>query len=400
MQSKNNITAVIPAYSDINIINNSVISLATQWIPDNTFELEIIIVNDNVEKHGQYNYYLSDEFNKIKKPNINIRVIENTKNVGQGVSRNTGIKAAKNKWIVLCDEDDSYAPNAIYRFWEILCKEHKKGELKKPVALIAAPLYGFDKDMYRQLIPSNSIWVNSKLYNRDFLEKHNIWFPDGMNSHRSEDYPFIRCLDFAITHDNSYIRIDLPDDIDTFYWWIPNYNSRSRCDKHYGSLLAGYTMLSSVRIFNFFENFVAKYHLEKEEDEFLKHEILNMTCYSWYNFLWFLKDLAQGWEDCKSDYWEATKKGLEQLRKLLLPYWEEIVPSDIVDMQYQVKHMSDCRFIESWRGSFEHFVKNGDILLNYSFDEIKDYCKTLEFDAVNHEIHSSYVKAWEKRHLK
>ena len=73
----NKISAIIPAYSDISIVNNSVIGLCTQWIPDKTFKLEIIIVNDNVEKKGQYDWYLSDEFKKIIKPNIEIRIIEN-----------------------------------------------------------------------------------------------------------------------------------------------------------------------------------------------------------------------------------------------------------------------------------------------------------------------------------
>ena len=117
-----NITAVIPAFSDIKIVNNSVLALATQWIPDDTFELEIIIVNDNANKHGEYDYYLSDEFKHVLKPNITIKIIENLNNSGQGESRNYGIKAAKNNWILLCDEDDSYACNAVYRFWEILKK--------------------------------------------------------------------------------------------------------------------------------------------------------------------------------------------------------------------------------------------------------------------------------------
>lgn len=394
-----NITAVIPAFSDIKIVNNSVVSLATQWIPDDTFELEIIIVNDNVNKHGQYDYYLSDDFKRILKPNIEIKIIENLNNSGQGESRNNGIKAASNNWILLCDEDDSYACNAVYRFWEILKKEHNDGEEKKPVALIAAPLYGFDKDMFRQLIPSNSIWVNSKLYNREFLEKHNVWFPTGVNSHRSEDYPFIRCLDYAIAHDTTYKRIDIQENADTFYWWYPNPQSRSRCDAHYGSLLAGYTMKSSALIFDYFEKFSKKHGIEKDEDEFLKHEILNMTFYSWQNYLWFLKDLAQGWSDCKEEYWDVLKSSLKELREKLLVYYDEIVPSDIIAVQYSVKNHSDCRFVESWRGRFEDFVEHGDVALNYSFKEVKEYCNTLQFDGANHEIHASYVKAWEKRHL-
>jgi glycosyltransferase involved in cell wall biosynthesis len=394
----NKISAVIPAYSDISIVNNSVIGLATQWIPDDTFQLEIIIVNDNPEKPEQYDYYLSDGFKAVIKDNINLQIIQNKENLGQGMSRNIGIKKASSDWVVLCDEDDIYAPNAIYRFWEILEKEYNDGEEKLPISVIAAPLYGFDKDGYRQLIPSNSIWVNSKLYNRRFLIKHNIWFPEGANSHRAEDYPFIRCLDYAIAHDNNFKRIDFNEESDTFYWWFPNYNSRSRCDEHYGSLLAGYTMRSSNIIFDFFDKFNKTNGIDETEDEYMKHEILNMTAYSFYNFLWFIRDLACGWDDCKEEYWNTLVSAVNDLRKKLLIYWDEIVPSDVVDMLYGIKNMSDCRFVESWIGSFEDFVENGHETLDMNFEQIKEYASTLEFDGANHEIHSSYVKAWEKRH--
>lgn len=392
------ISAVIPAYSDVSIVNNSVIGLCTQWIPDDTFKLEIIIVNDNPNKKGQYDFYKSEVFRRIIKPNISLRIIENKTNLGQGMSRNIGIKDSKSDWIILCDEDDIYAPNAIYRFWEVLEKNHMKGENQLPISIIGAPLYGFDKNEYRQLIPADSIWVNGKLYNRKFLEKHDIWFPDGANSHRSEDYPFIRCLDYACGHDKDFKRIDFTDNSDTFYWWMPNYNSRSRCDEHYGSLLSGYTMRSSNIIFDFFERFNKANGFEEQEDEFMKHEILNMTVYSFYNYLWFIRDLAVGWNDCKEEYWETLVEAVNDLRKKLLYYWDEICPSDIVDMQYKVKHMSDARFVESWIGTFENWVLNGHETLNMSFDEIKQYANTLEFDGANHEIHSSYVLAWVKRH--
>lgn len=398
MSAINLISAVIPAYSDPSIVNNSVIGLVTQWIPDESFDLEIIIVNDNPEKPHQYDWYLSEDFKKIMKPHISLRVLQNKKNLGQGMSRNNGIKAAKSDWIVLCDEDDIYAPNAIYRFWTVIQKEHMSGEEKLPISVVAAPLYGFDKDDFRQLIPSVSIWVNSKLYNRKFLEKHNIWFPEGPNSHRSEDYPFIRCLDYAIAHDKDFKRIDFTDDVDTFYWWMPNYHSRSRCDEHYGSLLSGYTMRSSNIIFEFFDRFNKENGIDTEEDEYMKHEILNMTAYGFYNFLWFIKDLAQGWENCKPEYWNILVAAVNDLRKKLLIYWDEIVPSDVIDMLYGIKHMSDCRFVESWIGSFEDFVTKGHETLNMSFDEIKEYASILEFDGANHEIHASYVKAWQKRH--
>lgn len=399
MTRTNHIAAIIPAYSPREVVNNSVLSLSTQWIPDNTFHLEIIIVNDNPDKGSQYDWYLSDEFKKILKPNIEIRIITHLKNSGQGVARNTGIDSIEG-FFILCDEDDMYAPNAVYRMWEILNKEHLSGEDKKPVSILCTPIYSFDKDFYRNIIPAESIWVNAKLYNKEFLDKYGIRFPTDENSHRAEDYPFSRMVEYAANHDEEYKRIDLEKDVDTFYYWYPNPNSRSRCDKYYGSLLSGYTMRASVRIFDFIEEFNKKNippSKQNEEDEILKHTILNMTVYAYYNFFKILRDINDGY-DMQQKEWSILTQAINDLRDRLLIYWDEIVPSDIYDELHNVKHHSDVQFVESWRCDFKHFVEQGDLLLKQPIEIVKDYCKSLKFDAVNHEVHSSYVKAWESRH--
>lgn len=51
-------------------------------------------------------------------------------------------------------------------------------------------------------------------------------------------------------------------------------------------------MASSNSILDFFEKFNKKYGFVDEEDEFMKHEYLNMTIYSFYNLLDFLKEVA------------------------------------------------------------------------------------------------------------
>ena len=79
-------------------------------------------------------------------------------------------------------------------------------------------------------------------------------------------------------------------------------------------------------------------------------------------------------------------------------YWSEIVPSDIYDNLYNVKHNSDIKFYESWLGSFMDWIEKGFEVDDMSFEEVKAYCSTLVFDNANHEIHSSYVDAWRIRH--
>ena len=393
------LSVVVPAYSDISIVRNSIVSLATQWIPKDSFLLEILIVNDNPKQ--DYSYFVSESFAKILSENVIINIICNKENYGQGISRQIGIDNAMSNWVLLCDEDDMYAPNALYRFWEILNEQHCGGEDGKPVALMSAPLYSFDIDKNRKIIDAKSIWVNAKLYNRQFLRDNQIAFPTGKNSHRSEDYPFAKMVDYAIENNSNYKRIDFDNSADTFYYWIPNLKSRTHIDKFYTALLTPFTMNSSCMIIEYYKWYNNYHNIVKEKDEFMKMEILNMNVYAYYNYLNWLRDMSLGWKDdekCLEEDWELYKSVLKKLKGELMEYWNEIVPSDIYEMLTKVKNFSDVRFVESWIGSFENWIENEHNTLNMSFAEIKKYCSKLKFDEANHEIHSSYVKAWIKRH--
>lgn len=393
------LTVVVPAYSDISVVRNSVVSLVTQWIPTDSFRLEVLIVNDNPER--DYTYFLSDEFMRIASNDVVVRIINNSENYGQGISRQIGIDNAVSNWVLLCDEDDMYAPNALYRFWEILNEQHCGGNDGKPVALLSAPLYSFDVEKHRRIIDSRSIWVNAKLYNRQFLRDNCIAFPTGKNSHRSEDYPFAKMLDYAIDNNSNYKRIDFDDTADTFYYWIPNLKSRTHVDKFYTALLTPFTLNSSCMIYEYYKWYNELHNIVKEKDEFMKMEILNMNVYSYFNYLSWMKEMSLGWKDdpkCLSEDWELYKVVLNKIRTELKVYWDEITPSDVWQMLTGVKNNSDVRFVESWIGSFESWVENGHPTMNMSFTEIKKYCSKLKFDDANHEIHSSYVKAWKKRH--
>lgn len=393
------VTAVIPAYGSIDIVKNSVTSLATQWIPDNTFELEIIIVDDNPQM--DYTYFLSMEFQMIKNKNVSIGIIKNETNQGQGVCRQIGIDNAHSNWVILCDEDDMYAPNAVYRFWEILNMQYCGGDDGMPVALLAAPVYGFDENRSREIISSQTIWVNGKMYNRQFLRDNNIFFVAGKNSHRAEDYLFIEKLNYAIKHNKYYKRVDFTDDADTFYYWIPNKNSQSRNNPFYTAKLTPDTMSASLQVYDYFKAFNESHNLIKEQDEFMKHKILGLTCYAYYAYVKWLHDMALGWKDdplCVEEDWELYKKVMRTFREEIQPYWKEITPSDIVDTKYSMKHSSDIQYIETFIPSYEEWIENGLDTLSMSFKEIKKYCSKLKFDAADHEINTPYVKAWIERH--
>ena len=182
-------------------------------------------------------------------------------------------------------------------------------------------------------------------------------------------------------------------------FWFPNEDSLSRQDPHYGQHLSGWTMASSNAILDFFGDFNKKYGFEDQEDEFMKHEYLNMNIYAFYNLLDFLKEVASTDYNPLEIDWYALRDNVAKLRERLKnKYWDEIVYSDIEDMLYQVKHYSDVRFCESWIGTFYDFMNKEQKILTMDYKQMRDYCKTLEFDGAGHEVHASYVKAWEKRH--
>lgn len=397
-----------------------VFSVIHQYISQkNPFNIHLILVDDYIEgrtEEGEsyYNYYLSNEFKKLyDNEHIKISIVKNEEHKYQGESREIGWKAGDYDYFLLIDCDDMLAPNACDRYLNIINnvvneednqEESKEGD-KKPVACIHGLVYSFDTNGYEHNIEGHSIWVQGRCYNRKFIEKYDIHCPTGTSSRQGEDYPFIRKFDYAVAHDNEYQVIKIPYgeavDCQCTAYWFPNENSLSRQDPHYGQHLSGWTMASSNSILDYFEEFNKKYNFEDEEDEYMKHEFLNMTIYSFYNLLDFLKEVASTDYEPKEEDWYVLRDNVKKLKdRLKNKYWDEIVYSDIEDTLHQVKHYSDVHFVESWIGNFYDYINNDVEILKMSYQEMREYCKTLQFDGVGHEIHAPYVKAWTARHAK
>ena len=414
------ITVVSPMWGERKITDRMVFSVVHQYLGhDNPINVDLVLVDDYLEGRGPndesaYEYYISEEFKKLyDSEHIKIRLIKNDTHKFQGESREIGFMAGEYDWFVLVDCDDMLAPNCCDRYRHIINSYYdvnedgtrrEEGEL----ACVYGYLYSFGEHGYEHNIPGDSIWVQSRCYNRQFIIENDIHFPTGTNSRQGEDYPFIRKLDYALRHDTSWKAVQVPYnnnvDCQSTAFWFPNDESLSRKDPHYGQHLAGWTMASSNSIIEYFLEYNKKHGIEDQEDEAMKHELLNMTVYAFYNFLDFLKEVAATDYDPLKEDWEALRVNVGKLRKKLKDmFWDEIVYSDIEDMLYSVKHHSDVRFCESWLGTFYDFINKGYTykgrdLLQMTYDQMREYCKTLQFDAVGHEIHAPYVRAWAKRH--
>lgn len=405
------ITVVSPMWGERKITDRMVFSVLHQYISEsNPFKIHLVLVDDYIERRGEndksyYEYYTSDAFKDFyDHEKIKITIIKNEKHEYQGHSREIGYMAGDYPFFLLIDCDDMLAANACDRYLNIIASEAAKNE-SKPISCIQGMLYSFDTCGYENNINGNSIWVQSRCYNRDFLIKHDIHFPTGLNSKQGEDYPFIRKLDYAIAHDNEYNCMAMPfENHESHFqctaYWFPNANSLSRQDPHYSQHLAGWTMASSNSILNFFDQFNKKNGFEDAEDEYMKHEYLNMTIYAFYNLLDFIKEVSSTDYKPLEEDWYALRDNVKQLRERLKhKYWSEIIYSDVEDTLYQVKHFSDCRFTESWIGTFYDFMNSNHIqILEMSYSDMLKYAHSLTFDAAGHEIGAPYVKAWLSRH--
>lgn len=419
------ISVVCPMWGERKITDRMIFSVLHQYLgKDEPLHIELVLVDDYIEGRGKknespYDYYTSEEFKSFyDTEHFSIRLIKNKTHKYQGESREIGFLAAKYDWFILTDCDDMLAPNACDRYRFIINTYYEKDPQylneKKELACVHGFLYGFGEHGYEHNIIGESIWVQSRCYNRKFIKENDIHFPTGTNSRQGEDYPFIRKFDYAMHHSNkAWTSIKVPynsnRDCQATAFWFPNDNSLSRKDPHYSHHLAGWTMASSNSILDYFMKFNKKHGIEDQEDEAMKHEVLNMTIYAFYNLLDFLKEVSSTDYNPLKEDWDMLRKSVSLLkRKLTDVFWDEIVYSDVEDMLYAVKHHSDVHFCESWLGTFYDFINKGyqikvkdkakKDLLDLTHQEMLDYCHTLKFDGANHEIHSKQVKAWAKRH--
>lgn len=405
------ITVVSPLYGSRSITDRMIFSVLHQFVSkDNPYKIHLVLVSDYIEKPDEYDIYVSDEFKQFYDPEfITITLIKNKEHKYQGESREIGFLAGKYDYFILVDCDDMLAPNACDRYLDIIDKSLQNEEIKK-IACVYGYLYGFDTNGYEQKIVGESIWVQSRCYNRQFVKKHGIHFPIGLNSKQGEDYPFMRKFDYALAHDNTYAAVRVPynnnEDCQATAFWFPNRESLSRKDPFYSQHLSGWTMASSNSILDFFEKYNKDHGFEDQQDEFMKHEYLNMTIYSFYNLLDFIKTVSSTDYKPLEEDWYALRDNVSRLRKRLKDkYWNEIVNSDVEDMLFNVRHHSDCHFTEPWFGTFYDYMegsvifdKNGTDVFNMDYNTMMAYAKSLKFDGVGHEIHSRQVKAWKKRH--
>jgi hypothetical protein len=414
MVSVNGISVIIPAFSSIDVTSNSVISVVKQQLgKTNRPKVDLILMNDDIENPHKYDYFLSDDFRSkfydYNKNEVSIRIVDNRKYMAdnnklfQGGSRLFGmLNEAKYDYCILLDDDDVLSPNAVRMYTDILNKEMENAKANNKeikISTVGAIFRSFDEGCNQNDIGKDqfSIWVQGRLWNRQFLIENNIndttLYKNKINRRQGEDYLFVSVFDYINSKQPEWQRILTKDFICGF--WIPNYNSLSRQDPFYGQHLAGSTMSSSYTIYEYMKAFSKT----PADDEELKQRLLNMTIYSMYNLYDFIITVASTSYEPKQIDWYLLRDYCKKLKEALKEYYDEIQENDIVVTNADIITKSDCRVHNLFEGSFFDYMNKEVRWFDYDYDKMIQESKKLHYDGVN-VLESKQCKAWRKRHDK
>ena len=372
------IDIIIPCYGKSELINKGIASIAFQWRRE---FIHVTLVNDCSPNTDCDYQDLIDRY----KSEIDIRCIRTPRNVGQGLARQYGIDHTDCDYFMFMDEDDMLGNHlAVSMFCgavEAASFIHKDdGSIRmdgdghplnnkdaKPVAIASAPLFVFDEQTSYTIESSNHVWVNSKLYSRAFLDRHSIRFNEAQSRH-AEDYYFTECFFFCLDNDPEYQGI-LMDNGTLFYLWYPNVESQSRRDPEYGYMLSGYTMDGSVNVIRYMQDSAS--HLEWTENtkEQYRLKLLNMTMYSYFTFLSFIKHVQTTGYVPEPEDWYILQKACNALREMLYSDWDRYTYTERIENYFVVKNHTDVKFTEPWV-SFSDYICTGCKELKWSIEEL------------------------------
>jgi len=108
------VSVIMPYYKNRKYVKKSILSVLNQSFKN----LELIIIFDDT----------NDEdlkfLNSYKKIDKRIRIIQNKKNIGAGLSRNSGIEISKGQYISFLDSDDFWHKNKLKTQINIMKKKN------------------------------------------------------------------------------------------------------------------------------------------------------------------------------------------------------------------------------------------------------------------------------------
>lgn len=381
---------IIPCYGKSELINRGLASLVTQWQGE---YIHVTLVNDCSPNTDCDYQDLVDKYSS----DLDIRCIRTPRNVGQGLARQYGIDNTHHGYFMFMDEDDQIGNGLALSIFagavegaNIAFNDDgqsytvdEEGNPKlidnpQPVALVSGPVFEFDLTHTRNIDNTNRVWVNSKLYSREFVNKHNIRFNEAQSRH-AEDYYFMSCFFHAMDNDEEYKGIIL-DNEGLYYLWYPNSESQSRIDPHYPYMLSGYTMDGSVNVLKYMKDKKNNIPWTEEIAGQYRVRLLNMTIYSYFTLFAYVRHVAETDYIPKSEKdWYILAESCMQLRKSLNDNIGNYTQSEIMVEYANVKNYSDVLFTEPWV-DFMQYILRGCKELSWDFCQLLKAKNTYGFD--------------------
>jgi poly(ribitol-phosphate) beta-N-acetylglucosaminyltransferase len=179
------VSVVVPVYNPGDYFTPCIDSLISQSLPQDEFE--VICVDDGSTDDTPA------RLDGLAATYPNLHVIHQPNSGWPGQPRNVGLAVAHGEYVFFCDHDDWLGQEALERLYAFAIRCGSDVVLPKFAGLgRAVPRHVFKKTIPRCSLGDSAI-IDSltphKLFRREFLDKHNIRFPEGQR--RLEDHLFV-----------------------------------------------------------------------------------------------------------------------------------------------------------------------------------------------------------------
>jgi glycosyltransferase involved in cell wall biosynthesis len=172
MNSRAEITVVIPCFNDGDFLAASLMSTASQTLPP----IEIIVVND-----GSTDSRTLKILRALKKPGVTIIDQDNR---GLASARNTGMHNAKGKYIYFLDADDLIVPQCLEQLSGLLEKHESAIAAVSSIQLFGGPKHGrlWGQACNPYVIRIQNQWGAGMMLRNEAVRKYDLWYDESMRS--------------------------------------------------------------------------------------------------------------------------------------------------------------------------------------------------------------------------